>query len=97
MPRFRKKPVEVDAVQWTGANAQEVNLFARGSGPGFDVLSDMDRGNCNDPEATAQVFDVLHSTWVLVYTGDWIIRGVKNELYPCRDEVFQETYEPVPA
>lgn len=96
MPRFRKKPVEVDAVQWTGTNAQEVNLFARG-GAGFDVLSDEDRGNCNDPQATAMVYDVLHSTWVLVRDGDWLIKGVKGEFYPCRDSVFRETYEAVDA
>lgn len=96
MPRFRKKPVEVDAVQWTGTNAQEVNLFARG-GAGFDVLSDEDRGNCNDPQATAMVYDVLHSTWVLVRTGDYIIRGIQGELYPCRTDVFEATYEPVAA
>lgn len=92
--KVRKKPVEVEAVQWGGDNADELNQFA---GSHFDVLDEQDRANSDDPEATAQVFDVLHSTWVLVYTGDWIIRGIQGEHYPCRPDVFQATYEPVAA
>lgn len=90
--RFRKRPVEVEAIQWTGDNYPAVNHFAASH---FAVLDEQDRANCDDPEATAQVFDVLHSTWILVYTGDWIIRGIQGEHYPCRADVFETTYEPV--
>lgn len=89
--RYRKRPVIVDAIQWTGDNADEVTAF---SGHRFDVLDPADA--TDDPDATAQVLDSLHSTWVLVRTGDWIIRGVRGEYYPCRDEVFRETYEAAP-
>ncbi len=92
--RFRKKPVEVEAVQWTGNNEADLATFTDNR---FAALSAEDRANCDDLAATAQVFDVLHSTWVLVQTGDWIIRGVSGEFYPCRDEVFQQTYEAVAA
>jgi hypothetical protein len=92
MAKFRKKPVEVEAVQWTGDNAADLNHFAASH---FDVLNEQDRANCDDPEATAQIYDALHSTWVLVYTSDWIIRGIKGEFYPCRPDVFDATYEPV--
>lgn len=91
---FRKRPIEVYAVQWTGSNEDEVKAFASAF---FDVLEDEDRGGCNDPEATAQVFDALHRTWVLVYDGDWIIQGIRGEFYPCRGDVFETTYEEVPA
>ncbi|GIM88839.1 hypothetical protein [Paractinoplanes toevensis] len=90
MQNFRKKPVKVAAVQWTGSNAAELAEFTNGQ---FQVLDEADRANCDDPEATAQVFDVLHSTWVLVYDGDWIPRGVRGEHYPVRESVFHETYE----
>lgn len=90
--RVRKKPIEVDAVRWTGHNAAELHDF---TGSHFSVLDPEDRTNCDDPEATAQVLDVLHSTWVLVYDGDWIIRGVQGEHYPCRSDVFDATYEQV--
>ncbi|OKI47219.1 hypothetical protein [Micromonospora sp. CB01531] len=89
---FRKKPVEIQAMQWTGENSGDLYRFAAGH---FAVMDEQDRANSDDPEATAQIFDVLHSTWVLVYTGDWIIRGVKGEMYPCRPDVFEATYEPV--
>lgn len=91
----RKKPVEIQAIQWTGDNADAVEEFA--DGRLFMELDERDRANSDDPEATGQVFDRLHSTWVLVYTGDWIIRGVQGEFYPCRDSVFRETYEPTGA
>lgn len=94
MPKFRKKPVVVEAVQWTGRNATEVNEFAASH---FAVLDESDRVNSDDPDATAQVYDALHSTWVLVYDGDWIIRGIQGEHYPCRAAVFTETYEAVAA
>jgi hypothetical protein len=90
--RARKVPVEVAAVQWTGENAEELGFW---TGNLFDVLDEPDRTYCDDPEATAQVFDELHSTWVLVYIGDWIVRGVAGEFFPCRDSVFVETYERV--
>ena len=88
--RFRKKPVEIEAVQWNGDNFRAVHDF---TGEQFYTLGPDERDE--DPDATAQVFDELHSTWVLVYDGDWIIKGIKGEFYPCRDEVFQETYEEV--
>lgn len=96
MPRFRKKPVEVDAIRWTGDNTDEIIAF---TGPDrIDVVTPAGRPYITlDPEVTALVYDVLHSTWVGVKTGQWIIRGVKGELYPCADDVFAETYEPAVA
>ncbi len=59
------------------------------------VTDPEDRDASDDPEATASVFDELHFTWVLVYDGDWIIRGIKGEFYPCRPDVFAATYDEV--
>ena len=89
--RYRKKPIEVDTVQWTDNNESEVIAF---TGPeNFQVLAPEDR--TEDPDATAAVFDKLHSTWVLVYTGQHIVQGVKGEFYPIAGDVLAETYEPV--
>lgn len=87
--KFRKKPVVVDAVQWTGDNYPDLARFTNYR---FRVLGERERDA--DPDATAEVFDELHSTWVLVQTNDWIIRGLVGEFYPCRDSVFRESYEP---
>lgn len=83
--RYRKKPVEVEAVQWTGDNVAEIRALAGGK---FHPLC-VPKG-----DITAEVKDVLHDTWVGVKDGQWIIRGVQGEFYPCDDVVFQATYEP---
>lgn len=88
--KYRKKPVEIEAIQWNGVNHLDLNKFA---GLKFAVIPEVDRDLCGDPEATAQIFDALHSTWVLVYTGDYIIKGVEGEFYPCRPWIFDQTYE----
>lgn len=85
---FRKRPVEVQAVRWTGDNAAEVEAFAGG-------LFHRTKPSDVWPDITAEVWDELHSTWVGVKTGQWIIRGVKGEFYPCAADVFDETYERV--
>lgn len=86
--RYRKKPVEVEAVRWTGQNVEELQAFA---GERFEHLDLEDR----EDDADAGIFDVLHSTWVKVYPGQWVIKGVAGEFYPCAHDVFQQTYEPV--
>lgn len=94
MPTYRKKPVEVQAIQWTGDNAADLESFA---GSAFEVL---DQPSGDDPDATASILASQHSTWVLVYTGDWIIRELDgNGFYPCRSDIFDATFEPagVPA
>lgn len=94
MTTFRKIPVEIEAVRWTGSNESELESFTSSN---FVVNDSEDRAQSGDPEATASVFDRLHSTWVLVYDGDWIIRGVQGEFYPCRPDVFAATYVEVTA
>ncbi|MFJ8054924.1 hypothetical protein [Streptomyces sp. NPDC096142] len=92
--RYRKRPVEVDTIQWTGDNEAAVQDFVGGPSL-FYALSPEDREGCDDPEATATVFDKLHCTWVLVYTGQHIVCGVKGEHYPIAEDVLGETYEHV--
>lgn len=98
MSRFRKKPVVIDAVQLTWANWSEVCEFA-----GVGVLSDgRPEGTYKDLDGDAlpdggpglliPTLEGLH----LAKPGDWIIRGVKGELYPCKPDIFEATYEPAP-
>ncbi|MEU3507642.1 hypothetical protein ABZ733_06900 [Streptomyces longwoodensis] len=92
--RYRKRPIEVDTIQWTGTNEADVQAFTGGPST-FYALDPADRENSDDSEATATVYDKLRSTWVLVYTGQHIVRGVKGEYYPIAEDVLAETYEPV--
>lgn len=89
---LRKKPVVVQACQWTGDNEQELIEFTGGQFNAL-ALTETDRANLDDPEMDAEVRDSQHNTWVLLKTGDWIIRGVRAEFYPCTDEILRETYE----
>lgn len=90
--RFRKVPTEVNAIQFTGHNVTDVTNFVGGVNQ-FYVIDPQDR--IADPDIVACVFDKLHSTFVGVKIGDWIIEGIKGEFYPCDHEVFEKTYEPV--
>ena len=80
--KFRKKPVVIDAVQWTGENADEVGTFF-----GNDDLHFGLRG---------QTWNILTLEGSMAaQVGDWIICGVKGEFYPCKPDIFEATYEPV--
>lgn len=101
MPKFRKKPVVIEALQWITTNAGDIKEFV--GKPIVDgVVDAMLQGECRfllPEEITGvwdlpHVYDELHQTWVGVNDFDWIIRGVQGEFYPCRADVFEQTYEP---
>lgn len=81
---YRKKPVEIQAMQWKGDNAKEGVCKFMG---GCDCLSD-----CAAMEPI--VIDTLEGE-MTCNVDDWIIRGVKGEFYPCKPDIFAATYEPV--
>ena len=88
MPKFRKKPVVIEAIQYTGNNSDEILGFAK-------RFYELDLEDRDDHEVIAEVWDKLHSTWVGVKNGQWIIKGIQGEFYPCDEDVFKSTYEPV--
>lgn len=81
---FIKKPVKIQAVQWTGYNYAEIRDFV---GDGRSKLL----GSYNSPDLVISTLEGDHHALV----GDWIIRGVKGEFYPCKADIFAETYEEV--
>jgi hypothetical protein len=87
---YVKKPIPVEAIQWTGDNVQEVMDFALGH---FRVLSEV-HGVFSDG-VTAQVYDKHHKHWGNVLTGQYIIRGVQGEFYPIAEDILVETYDMV--
>ena len=86
--KYRKKPVVIDAVQWTGANLDEVMLFCAGDAT-YELMS---KGNSELVISTledGENFEAKH----VASRGDWIIKGVQGEFYPCKHDIFAETYE----
>lgn len=89
---YRKKPVKVEAIHYNGANREEVATFmgntgkveeAKLPGPGRGVHDGI-------------VIRTLEGN-MTASIGDWIIKGVQGEYYPCKPDIFAATYEPAGA
>ena len=88
---FRKKPVVVEAVQFTEDLALRM-LVDKETGPfGLQASGTYHPGNRTISRAWIGIKTlegVMHAE-----VGDWIIRGVQGELYPCKPDIFEKTYE----
>jgi hypothetical protein len=82
MAKYRKKPVVIEAVNFDGKNFDEIKSFC----------------------TIAERFEVSWGYHIGIKTlegymegrpGDWIIKGVNGEFYPCKPDIFEKTYEPV--
>lgn len=82
--RYRKKPVIIEAIQWNGINLEEIKWFMK------EQFKDV---SVSEISFGLQI-PTLEGT-MTVSLGDFIIRGVKGEYYPCKPDIFQKTYEPV--
>jgi len=93
--KFRKKPVVIDAVQWTGDNLLEVIKFTDGSVTrnskaaehGWDAYVDLVRDKGFKLYTLEGLMDVS--------IGSWVIKGVQGEHYACKPDIFIQTYEAV--
>lgn len=94
--RFRTKPVEIDAIKFTGSNFDELKGWTGGNFKDTSGPYVADDGSTLDILIySGEVFDKLHDTWIKVSSGQWIVRGAKGEFYPCDDETFHWKYEAV--
>jgi hypothetical protein len=86
MPYFRKKPVEIEAVQFNGdaASAAAIRRWMAG----FPLQ--MPNYNLNSTERLE--IETLEGT-MRASAGDWIIKGIHGEFYPCKPDVFEKTYD----
>lgn len=93
--KFRKKPVVVDAVQLNWKNWNEICDFlgdiidAKNPGRNTEEFSDTCGESSPFIELTIPTLEGNH----LARHGDWIIKGVRGEFYPCKPDIFEETYE----
>lgn len=83
MGLFRKKPVVIEAVQFTGSNCIEIIKFIGGPWENLELH------NTDTP--------VIHTLEgeMTASAGDWVIKGVKGEFYPCKPDIFEATYDRV--
>lgn len=79
MPKYKKKPVVVEAIQFNVDNLDEVRDFV---------------GDKFQKDEAGYYIQTLEGN-MFVHKGDFIIKGIKGEFYPCEQNIFRETYEPV--
>jgi hypothetical protein len=87
--KYRKKPVVIQAVRWTPADlvhAGEMIGWLLGNGAQFHHPS-------GTGDSTTLAIQTLEGE-MTAQSGDWIIRGVKGEFYPCKPDIFEATYDP---
>ncbi|MEM8972256.1 MAG: hypothetical protein AAGD43_09375 [Pseudomonadota bacterium] len=89
MTKFRKKPVVIEARQylWTPiSSAAEIVDWADENGVSINIELD-------DSDCSYLVIPTLEGNH-RADNGDWIIKGVAGEFYPCKPDIFEATYEP---
>lgn len=84
--KYRKKPVEIEALKFTRDNWQDVLMFTQGQAHTLTIEKRID-GKCTC------IIPTLEGQHIAT-EGDWIIKGVKGEFYPCKPDIFEMTYEP---
>jgi len=86
---YRKKPVKIEAVQFDRSNG---TLVAKWCGGRYDQ-----EAKPSDPTDVAEFVRIPTLEGVMTASvGDFIIRGVQGEFYPCKPDIFAATYEAVP-
>jgi len=83
--KYRKKPVVVEAMQFTDESKDRVFNFV-GSQNGF--------ASFDKNEHPALIIRTLEGE-MTTNVGDWVIKGIKGEFYPCKPDIFEQTYEAV--
>lgn len=79
--KFRKRALDIEAVQWTGDNIDEVRRFTNNE-------ADID-------EATGELAIATLEGVMFTEPGGWVIRGIHGEFYACEASVFADSYDPV--
>lgn len=77
--KARKKPVEVEVMQWLGKNFIEIDDF---------ITSDHE----TYPKDGILIINMLEGRMQAI-NGDYIIKGVHGEFYPCKPDIFEKTYD----
>ncbi len=101
MAQYRKNPVVIEAVQYTAPIYSNIRDFIEsfGDNPNEVLVKVFD-----DPNENRNISNMSGTSYLAIITlegnmkithGDWIIRGVKGEYYPCKHDIFLATYEAI--
>jgi len=81
MAKYVKKPIPITAIQWTGENHIE--------------LAEFTNGKCKFTVGEPSIVIPTLEGDMKANAGDYIVRGVEGEFYPCRQDIFEKTYEKI--
>lgn len=82
--KYMKRPIVIEAMQWTGENRKDIFMFCSKSYTHYQIGS-------NIPELRIQTLEGS----MIASVGDYIIKGIQGEFYPCKPDIFHETYDEV--
>lgn len=80
MTKYIKKPVEIEAIQWNGENLNEIVMFTN-------------MHNLQYGESKLKIKTLEGN--IIASIGDYIVKGIKGEFYPCKPDIFEQTYDKV--
>ncbi len=89
MARYRKKPVEIEAAQFDGTKESANQILA------WIGSNEENARRAHNAKPEAGLVIVTLEGDMRAKPGDWIIRGVQGEFYPCKPDIFDATYEAV--
>ena len=87
--RYRKKPVEIEAIQMVNGNTVEVVTFIGDGGGSYRTVTHPRDGKYDE------VYISTLEGEMRAVDGDWIVKGVQGEFYPVKPDIFAATYEAV--
>ena len=90
--KYRKKPVVIEAVQWNGLNLEEIKEFV-GDSLIYEIRDAAWKVGKGAPAVYMEIKTLEGNHKCSI--GDYIIKGVQGEFYPCKQDIFMQTYEQV--
>ncbi|PAK29635.1 hypothetical protein CJ467_14655 [Bacillus velezensis] len=91
MAKYRRKAEEIEALKWGGVTQDSIDNLRKFIG------DEAYKERCFVYPASNRLKITTPSSEVVAQVGDYIIRGIEDELYPCRSDIFENNYEKVDA
>lgn len=89
--KYRKKPIVIEAIQYNGKNYSEIKKLSKSREIVQPPVLEPSKRN---PSGEYLQIKTLEGV-MTASNGDWIIKGVSGEIYPCKPDIFKKTYEAV--
>ena len=97
--KYRKKPIIIEAIQWNGKNKKEIKSFCGD----YATFVSVETFEYNEVVLEIMKYNELITQSKLIIKtlegelvamqGDYIVKGIKGEFYPCKPDIFEQTYE----